>query len=88
MAGLVINGIKFRHGQVTWDDAYGVNDSPLPDLSKVMEGKSYMGSKITSVGMITRLGKYILVVTKISTERGLYDYTLIPFTRTKITYTK
>lgn len=88
MAGLVINGVKFRPGQVEWEDAFGSSDAALPSFEAMKSDSEFVGTKITTIGMIGKIGKYILIITRANEDSDLYDYTLVPFTKAKITYSR
>lgn len=76
--GMVINGIRFRPGEVDWEDAHSVTRDKLPDFNALRAGSSYIGTKITSTGMIAKIGKYLLVITEKDEKLSEFDYTLIP----------
>ena len=42
------------------------------------QGGQYIGSKITSTGLIAKIGKYLLVITEKDEGLTEFDYTLIP----------
>ena len=42
------------------------------------QGGQYIGSKITSTGLIAKIGKYLLVITEKDEALTEFDYTLIP----------
>jgi hypothetical protein len=81
--GIVINGVRFRQGEVDWEDAHGASRDKLPDFGAMRQGGQYIGSKITSTGLIARIGSYLLVITEIDEWLTEFDYTLIPL-RTKV----
>jgi len=85
---MVINGVRFRHGTVEWEDAFGHACAALPSFDAMREGKEYVGTKIYSVGFVAKIGNYIIIITKINEIDGTYDYTLVPFTHSTITYTR
>jgi hypothetical protein len=76
--GVVINGVRFRPGEVDWEDAHSVMREKLPDFDALRAGAQYLGSKITSTGLIGRVGKYLLVITEKDEALTEFDYTLIP----------
>jgi hypothetical protein len=76
--GIIINGVRFRHGEVDWEDAHGASRDKLPDFDAMRQGGQYIGSKITSTGLIAKIGKYLLVITEKDEALTEFDYTLIP----------
>jgi hypothetical protein len=42
------------------------------------QGGQYVGSRITSTGLIAKIGKYLLVITEKDEALAEFDYTLIP----------
>ena len=83
---MIINGIKFRHATVTWEDAVGRSNWPEPDFAAMKEGTEWVGAINETTGQVAVVGGYTIIVTKIDHQEKTYDYTLIPFTRTKISY--
>jgi hypothetical protein len=81
--GVVINGVRFRPGEVDWEDAHGVTRDKLPDFDEMRQGGAYVGAKITSTGLIAKIGHYLLVITEKDEGLTEFDYTLIPL-RAKI----
>ena len=81
--GVVINGVRFRPGEVDWEDAHSATRDKLPDFEAMRQGGQYVGSKITSTGLIAKIGKYLLVITEKDEKLTEFDYTLIPL-RSKI----
>jgi hypothetical protein len=75
---VVINGIRFRPGEVDWEDAHSATRDTLPDFDALREGGQFMGSKITSTGLIAKIGKYLVVITEKDEDLTEFDYTLIP----------
>jgi len=41
-------------------------------------GNTFVGSKITSAGLIAKIGKYLLVITEKDEPLEEFDFTLIP----------
>ncbi len=76
--GVVINGVKFRPGEVDWEDAYGVSREPLPDFAAMRQRGAWLGKKVTTAGLIARIGHYMLVIQERDEEQKEFDYTLIP----------
>lgn len=76
--GLVINGVRFRSGEVDWEDAYSVTREKLPDFNAMRQGGQYFGTKITSTGLIAKIGKCLVVITEKDEALTEFDYTLIP----------
>ncbi len=86
--GVVIQGVRFRPGEVNWEDAVSATREPLPDFDGLRRGGSYFGPKITTTGMIAKVGKYLVVVTEMDEGLTEFDYTLIPLRpRVQIRYT-
>ena len=84
---LVINGIRFRPGEVDWEDANGVTRDKLPDFDAMRQGGMYVGSKITTTGLVGKVGKYLLVITEKDEKLSEFDYTMIPLRpKTQIRY--
>jgi hypothetical protein len=85
--GVVINGVRFRPGEVDWEDAHGATREKLPDFDAMRQGGTFIGSKITSTGLVGRVGKYLIIVTEKDETLSEFDYTLIPLrTKTHIRY--
>ncbi len=85
--GVVINGVRFRPGEVDWEDAHSATRDKLPDFDSLRQGGQYLGSKITSAGLIARIGKYLLVITEKDENLTEFDYTLIPLrAKTQVRY--
>lgn len=76
--GVVIHGVRFRPGQVDWEDAHSTTRGKLPDFSAMREASTFVGSKITSAGLIAKIGKYLLVITEKDEALEEFDFTLIP----------
>ncbi len=86
--GMLINGVRFRFGEVDWEDAHSATRDKLPDFDAMRQGGQYLGSKITSAGLIAKIGKYLLVITEKDESLTEFDYTLIPLhAKTHIRYT-
>lgn len=84
---MVINGVKFRTATVTWEDACGCeNHQYLPDFAAMREGNEWVGAITETTGWTAVIGTYTVIVTKYNSHEQIYDYTLIPFTKTKIEY--
>jgi hypothetical protein len=76
--GIVINGIRFRPGEVDWEDAHSGTREKLPDFDVMRQGGQYVGPKITSTGLVAKVGKYLLIITEKDEALTEFDYTLIP----------
>jgi hypothetical protein len=76
--GVLINGVRFRPGEVDWEDAHSTTRGKLPDFDAMRQGNSFVGSKITSTGLIAKIGKYLLIVTEKDEMLEEFDFTLIP----------
>lgn len=86
--GVVINGVRFRPGEVDWEDAHSATRDKLPDFEAMRQGGQFVGSKITSTGLVARIGKYFLVITEKDEKLTEFDYTLIPtHAKVQIRYT-
>ena len=85
--GVVIRGVRFRPGEVDWEDAHSTTRGKLPDFSAMREGGVFIGSKITSAGLIAKIGKYLLIITEKDEALEEFDFTLIPLhAKTEIRY--
>src|ERR1017187_4356568 len=76
--GVVIKGVRFRPGEVDWEDAHSTTRGKLPDFNAMRQANSYVGSKITSTGLVAKIGKYLLVITEKDEGLEEFDFTLIP----------
>ena len=76
--GVSIQGVRFRPGEVDWEDAHSTTRGKLPDFEAMREGNSFVGSRITSTGLIGKIGKYLLIITEKDEALEEFDYTLIP----------
>lgn len=76
--GVVINGVRFRPGEVDWEDAQTSTRDKLPDFEALRQGGQYFGPKITSTGLVAKIGKYLLVITEKDEKLTEFDFTLIP----------
>jgi hypothetical protein len=76
--GVLINGVRFRPGDVDWEDAHSATRDKLPDFDTMRQGGQYVGPKITSTGLIGRIGRYLLVITEKDEALSEFDYTVIP----------
>jgi hypothetical protein len=86
--GVVINGIRFRPGEVDWEDAFSISREKLPDFATLRQRGQWIGKKVTSVGLVARIGHYMLVIQERDEEQKEFDYTLIPLrARTEVRYT-
>ncbi len=86
--GVVINGVKFRPGEVDWEDAYGVSREALPDFAAMRQRGAWVGKKVTTAGLVARIGFYMLVIQERDEEQKEFDYTLIPLrASTTVRYT-
>jgi len=86
--GVVINGVKFRPGEVDWEDAYSVNREHLPDFTAMRQRGEWIGKKVTTVGLLARIGNYLLIIQERDEEQKEFDYTLIPLrAKTVVRYT-
>ena len=85
--GVVIRGVRFRPGEVDWEDAHSTTRGQLPDFEAMREGSVFIGSKITSTGLIAKIGKYLLIITEKDEALEEFDFTLIPLhAKTEIRY--
>jgi len=86
--GVVINGIRFRPGEVDWEDAFSISREKLPDFATLRQRGQWIGKKVTSVGLVARIGHYMLVIQERDEEQKEFDYTLIPLrAKTEVRYT-
>ena len=76
--GVTIHGVRFRPGEVDWEDAHSTTRGKLPDFDAMREANTFVGSKITSAGLIAKIGKYLLVITEKDEALEEFDFTLIP----------
>src|ERR1035438_6843711 len=76
--GVVIKGVRFRPGEVDWEDAHSTTRGKLPDFEAMRTGNTFVGSKITSAGLVAKIGKYLLVITEKDEALEEFDFTLIP----------
>ena len=76
--GTVINGVRFRPGEVDWEDAHSTTRGKLPDFEAMRTANTFVGSKITSAGLVAKIGKYLLVITEKDEPLEEFDFTLIP----------
>ncbi len=76
--GIVIKGIRFRPGEVDWEDAHSATREKLPDFEALRKGGEFVGPKITTSGFVGKIGKYVLVITEKDEALTEFDYTLIP----------
>ena len=85
--GVVIQGVRFRPGEVDWEDAHSTTRGKLPSFQAMREGNVFVGSKITSTGLIAKNGKYLLIITEKDEALEEFDITLIPLhAKTEIRY--
>lgn len=85
--GVVINGVRFRHGEVDWEDAFSSSRQKLPDFVAMRQRGQYVGKKVTTVGLVARIGHYLLVIQERDEEQEEFDYTLIPLrAKTEVRY--
>lgn len=85
--GVVINGVRFRHGEVDWEDAFSSSRQKLPDFGQMRQRGQYVGKKVTTVGLVARIGHYLLVIQERDEEQEEFDYTLIPLrAKTEVRY--
>jgi hypothetical protein len=85
--GVVIDGIRFRPGEVDWEDAHSGSREKLPDFTALRQSGQYVGPKITTTGLLAKIGKYLLVITEKDEALTEFDYTLIPLRpKTQVRY--
>jgi hypothetical protein len=77
MASTVVNGVKFRAGQLDWEDAWSGTDTALPDLTALASG-GYGGVKFEATGLIGKIANYYIVITKHNEDFSVCDFTLVP----------
>jgi hypothetical protein len=73
-----INGIVFRHGEVTWVQPSSVMRKQLPEFSKMKTDATSFGLNCTSVGLVGSVGTYYIVINERDEHGNEYDYTIIP----------
>ena len=81
--GVVINGVKFRPGEVDWEDALSISREKLPDFAALRQRGEWIGKKVTTAGLLARIGNYMMLIQERDEEQKELDYTLIPL-RAKI----
>ncbi len=85
--GVLIHGVRFRPGEVDWEDAHSTTRGKLPSFDEMRAGNTFVGSRITSTGLIAKIGKYLLVITEKDEALEEFDFTLIPLNaKTHIRY--
>lgn len=85
--GVVIKGVRFRPGEVDWEDAYSQSREPLPDFDAIKAGGGFIGSKITAVGLIAKIGQHLVIITEKNEEADEFDFTVIPLhAKTEVRY--
>ena len=88
LKGVVIKGVRFRHAEVDWEDAFSSSREKLPDFDLMRQRGQYIGKKVTTVGLVARVGHYLLVIQERDEEQEEFDYTVIPLrARTEVRYT-
>ena len=86
--GVLIHGIRFRQAEVDWEDAYSSSREKLPNFATMRQRGQWIGKKVTTVGLVARIGRYLLVIQERDEEQAEFDYTLIPLqSRSEIRYT-
>jgi hypothetical protein len=80
---LIINGVKFRPGEIEWEDACTMMRSELPPFFDLRRGSKTIGKVVTSVGLVARVGIYWIVISEHGSAEDIFDYTLVPM-RSKI----
>lgn len=86
--GVIINGVKFRPGEVDWEDAFSISREKLPDFNLMRQRGQWIGKKVTTNGLVARIGNYMLVIQERDEEQKEFDYTLIPLrSKTEVRYT-
>ena len=84
---VIIDGVAFRPGQLDWEDATGSRCAALPKFADLRMGKEYAGRQKTSIGLIARIGRYLVVISECDEISKEYDYTLVPVhAKTEIRY--
>lgn len=86
--GVVIQGVRFRPGEVDWEDAFSSSREKLPDFDLMRQRSQYIGKKVTTLGLVARIGNYLLVIQERDEEQEEFDYTVIPLrAKTEVRYT-
>ena len=83
---MIIDGVRFRLATVVWEDAVGRSNWPAPDIKTMTEGTEWVGAVNETTGNVAVVGGYTIIITRYDANDNVYDYTLIPFTKTKIEY--
>jgi hypothetical protein len=74
---MTVNGVRFRLGELHWEDAFGVMRSELPKFSVLRRGAP-QGRIIKTAGWVAKIGRYWLVLTEHGAGPDIYDFTLVP----------
>ena len=86
--GVVLKGVRFRPGEVDWEDAFSSSREKLPDFDAMRQRGQYIGKKVTTLGLVARIGNYLLVIQERDEEQEEFDYTVIPLrAKTEVRYT-
>jgi len=86
--GVVIQGVRFRPGEVDWEDAFSSSREKLPEFDLMRQRGQYIGKKVTTLGLVARIGNYLLVIQERDEEQEEFDYTVIPLrAKTEVRYT-
>lgn len=85
---MIIDGVKFRHATVKWEDAVGRSNDNLPNFDLLQEGRLWLGAVNETTGLVAKIGTYIVIITRYDDHDKIYDYTLIPFTKTTVKYSR
>lgn len=80
--------MRFRPGEVDWEDAYAASREKLPNFDLKRQRGHYIGKKVRTAGLVARIGRYLLVIQERDVEQEEFDYTLIPLrAKTEVRYT-
>jgi hypothetical protein len=74
----MIQEVAFRAGSVEWEDAFGQMRAPLPDFVSMRKGTETIGKVITTIGLVAKIGRYVVIVTELGHDDGVFDFTIVP----------
>jgi hypothetical protein len=73
-----INGVIFRLGELSWEDAVGQMRHPLPDFKALRSKFKVHGRIISTAGWIAKIGNYYLVISESGSQENIADFTMVP----------
>jgi hypothetical protein len=74
---MTVNGVRFRLGELHWEDAFSAMRAELPKFS-ALHKKVAQGRIIKTAGWIAKIGRYWLVITEHGAGPDICDFTLVP----------